>query len=398
MDELLKEIESLRGKADTDEIKQLLGQVQNDYAKTNKNIELQSGITYAALPEHRDQRYIPMDIARRQYADPLFEASRIAGLTDKQISKDRRKQLLGGLFDEHEQRIERDYQEMSGKINQSQLSEEKKQEAKVLLDAKHEKDLQHIKQLREETDNNNISALSEQVQDDYRKSSQAVEASIGINYEELPETREEADNSRKFHTARATRKINEKQLESQRLQKVTNATLEDFMDTHEKLMSMFQQTVTREHENIFKMIGITHQILMDLKQTFIRSGALIFAATVRGITSPGGGTIPNLSPTPQGTDDSAVAARRLTVFNHLNGANFSENAIAGILGNLHRESYGFDPTADNGTHHGIVQWDKKDRWPRIKQWIESHGGKADDLDWQVKAMMWEMKEVYGITV
>ena len=37
------------------------------------------------------------------------------------------------------------------------------------------------------------------------------------------------------------------------------------------------------------------------------------------------------------------------------------HAMAGIMGNTMQEST-FDPNADNGTHRGLCQWDKEDRW------------------------------------
>jgi hypothetical protein len=61
---------------------------------------------------------------------------------------------------------------------------------------------------------------------------------------------------------------------------------------------------------------------------------------------------------------------------------------AGIAGNLQQES-GFGPDADNGTHHGIAQWDKQNRWPRVSAYISSVGKDPNTLEGQLVGLKWE---------
>jgi murein DD-endopeptidase MepM/ murein hydrolase activator NlpD len=64
---------------------------------------------------------------------------------------------------------------------------------------------------------------------------------------------------------------------------------------------------------------------------------------------------------------------------------------AGISGNVKQES-GFRPNADNGGHHGIAQWDKVNRWPRVKSYIESIGKDPESLEGQLYGLVWEAKQ------
>jgi hypothetical protein len=64
---------------------------------------------------------------------------------------------------------------------------------------------------------------------------------------------------------------------------------------------------------------------------------------------------------------------------------------AGIAGNLQQES-GFDPKADNGSHHGIAQWDKQHRWPRVSAYISSIGKDPNTLEGQLVGLKWEAEQ------
>lgn len=83
-----------------------------------------------------------------------------------------------------------------------------------------------------------------------------------------------------------------------------------------------------------------------------------------------------------GSSDSEIA------MNYLMSQGLTKAQAAGIAGNLQQES-GFDPGADNGTHYGIAQWDKKHRWPRVKKHIESIGMDPESLEGQLAGLKWE---------
>jgi len=83
----------------------------------------------------------------------------------------------------------------------------------------------------------------------------------------------------------------------------------------------------------------------------------------------------------RGTEDNAQK-----IWNFLKDKKMSSEAIAGIMGNIQQES-SFDPTADNGTHRGICQWDKNDRYARM-----SALGDPNLLDTQLNFMWQEMNE------
>lgn len=77
--------------------------------------------------------------------------------------------------------------------------------------------------------------------------------------------------------------------------------------------------------------------------------------------------------------------------NAMREAGFSENAIAGILGNASVES-GFNPNASNGSHWGLFQWDIN-RWAKYKRMLKENK-EEDTLDNQIAFMMLELIE-YG---
>lgn len=74
------------------------------------------------------------------------------------------------------------------------------------------------------------------------------------------------------------------------------------------------------------------------------------------------------------------------MWNYLKGKGGLEpHAMAGIMGNTMQEST-FDPSADNGTHRGLCQWDKEDRWADL---TAKFGGDPS-LENQVDYMYYEI--------
>lgn len=93
-----------------------------------------------------------------------------------------------------------------------------------------------------------------------------------------------------------------------------------------------------------------------------------------------------------GVGDSSGAG---IVYNALIEEGFTHAQASGVIGNLMQESGGgtknISPTADNGTHYGIAQWDKQNRWPRLKRYIESIGMNPNSVEGQAVGLIWEMK-------
>lgn len=107
---------------------------------------------------------------------------------------------------------------------------------------------------------------------------------------------------------------------------------------------------------------------------------------------------PGISPT-EGLVEGSSAAQQ--VFNYLKRKGATNAGAAGVVGNLMQESgggtYNLNPKADNGSHRGIAQWDKADRWPKLVTYASTLPGKPspDSIKAQ-RAYLWkEMEENYG---
>lgn len=80
----------------------------------------------------------------------------------------------------------------------------------------------------------------------------------------------------------------------------------------------------------------------------------------------------------------------------LKAIGLKDHAIAGILGNLQQES-GFNPSASNGSHFGIAQWDGG-RWGRFRTLAQKNGwGDVNLISAQAKYLAWEIKTGKGGT-
>lgn len=94
----------------------------------------------------------------------------------------------------------------------------------------------------------------------------------------------------------------------------------------------------------------------------------------------------------QGTDGNALDASSVVgsenqekAFNYFIKNGLSKEHAAGIVGNLMIESYtDIRPTADNGSHRGIAQWDKGDRWPRLVSWAQDKNKDPNKFETQIE--------------
>jgi hypothetical protein len=94
--------------------------------------------------------------------------------------------------------------------------------------------------------------------------------------------------------------------------------------------------------------------------------------------------------TPAGAGSMEGGTNEQKTMSFLISSGLTQAQAAGIAGNIQQESH-FDPKADNGSHHGIAQWDKKDRWPRVANYIKSIGKDPNTLEGQLYGVVWEAK-------
>jgi hypothetical protein len=92
--------------------------------------------------------------------------------------------------------------------------------------------------------------------------------------------------------------------------------------------------------------------------------------------------------TPAGSGSMAGGTNEQKTMSFLISSGLTQAQAAGVAGNIEQESH-FDPNADNGTHHGIAQWDKKIRWPRVSAYIKSIGKDPNSLEGQLYGLVWE---------
>lgn len=80
-----------------------------------------------------------------------------------------------------------------------------------------------------------------------------------------------------------------------------------------------------------------------------------------------------------GSDHQQIA------WNFFKSMGLSDVATSAIVGNFMQESgSNIDPTADNGSHRGIGQWDYSDRYAKLKNYATSINKSPDDFETQLK--------------
>ena len=97
-------------------------------------------------------------------------------------------------------------------------------------------------------------------------------------------------------------------------------------------------------------------------------------------------------------DISTEEGKALYIYVKLRNEGYSHEASCGILGNLARETTGFNPSSVNSTAHiGIVQWGGG-RAAKLKKYAKSKGAKWNDFITQVDFMIREIKGSYKKSV
>ena len=105
-------------------------------------------------------------------------------------------------------------------------------------------------------------------------------------------------------------------------------------------------------------------------------------------------TTPSSSPSQPGVEgaaDFSGSSGEEKTMHYLISQGLTGEQAAGIAGNLQQEG-GFDPKADNITHHGIAQWDKQIRWPKVSAYISSKGMDPNTLEGQLVGLKWEAQD------
>jgi len=264
-------------------------QFNKSYIESKKSLEEMAGLYFTSVSNEENIK----NINQRYYVDPIKEAQRILSISNDYNTE--HKQMITNLSNENINRVDNEYQYMLNQINNSSLTEDKKKEAIKQLNKQYEVNKQQSNTLKKNlintTNVNEANTLLQQFQQSYDKSKKQLEDNIGLKYKDVPETADEAEESRSRITNKMTNSITDEQKKMQNLQYITNITINEFMDLHEELMASLQKNITEDHKNIYDSIGITHKILLDLQQSIAKAGAAIAYTISRG--SPGTGNSSN---------------------------------------------------------------------------------------------------------
>ena len=221
-----------------------------------------------------------------------------------------------------------------------------------------------------------------------------ITSGMAINANDRPETRTEAAESRAKVANKTIKSINDEQKESQKLSKDRNKLTEDFVKLHTKLMGDFQDSVTEQHKNLWKMLAVTHQILVDLNKTVARGAAFATDAILRFGGGGSGGNGGNYQSGNISANASAEERGRY-IYKQLIANGMDKMHAAAIMGNLSQENSTFDPTLlndpkDPNSAFGIAQW-LGTRRTGLQQFAAARNKTEDDLDTQIAYMLYEFQ-------
>ena len=125
--------------------------------------------------------------------------------------------------------------------------------------------------------------------ENFNQQTNNIAAGLPLDEADKPESKEEAARSRAKVAEETAGKITDEQKAEHKLSIDRNKLTEDFIKQHVKLMGDFQDAVTEQHGNLWKMLAVTHEILIDLKKTIARGSAFVTDALYRNGGSGGGG-------------------------------------------------------------------------------------------------------------
>lgn len=171
--------------------------------------------------------------------------------------------------------------------------------------------------------------------------------------------------------------------------------------------------VVKPHEKVAANGAVSNDYLNDNAHPNPTPGLPAFVQTlVAGVKAGGASTTPQPATTSNscqcsvGGGGSSGPSLGLVgkdneekLFNYFNGLDINGKKLtaqqaAGILGNLYAES-GYSPTADNGGHHGIAQWDYQVRLPREVAFAKSKNLDPDSLEAQAQFITEELKGTHA---
>ena len=265
------------------------------YSLSKKNLEQLTGLFFTTVSREESLQ----NINQRYYMDPIKEAQRVLQVSNTLDTTNQT--IINNLTEENTNRINKEYQYMQQKIKESSLTDEKKQTALLELEKHYDinrtNSIELQRTLLSTNDITQANFLLEQFNKSYLESKNQISSLTGINYENMPETAEEAEASRNKVSNNMVKAITTEQQKSQELQKITNLAIDDFMDLHTDLMTLLQDSISEDHKNIYDSIGITHKILLDLQQVIARSGAMIAYVLSRAGIGGGGINSGGLTPT-----------------------------------------------------------------------------------------------------
>lgn len=135
-----------------------------------------------------------------------------------------------------------------------------------------------------------------------------------------------------------------------------------------------------------KLKRINENIDIDLLKKMIKAEVVNqFPLLIGGSTSKGG----------KGGIASSYTGNTIAekTWNFLIGQGYSEIAVAGLMGNIHQESFGFDPAivknGGSGEGIGLVQW-SKGRRKQLENYAASQGKHWSDVDLQLDFLLMEL--------
>lgn len=81
------------------------------------------------------------------------------------------------------------------------------------------------------------------------------------------------------------------------------------------------------------------------------------------------------------------------IFGYYKSKGYSDAAAAAVCGNMFIES-NYSTASDNGSHHGLCQWDSEHRYPALSKWAKENNMDPEDFKAQVEYSEKELTDTY----